>query len=328
MAEFNRFHCLRSSPGCRTRHIHPQLPPTMKTSLLSGILLTALTALAPLAHAVNYIDILPGSHNVLITRVTYEVDGEIVVQNAPAMGVAVTRNAPVYLKSVTIQDNGVQRTLDSHNSLGASVTNLGLTTATRGVGVFDNGVRTQTDNLDAFKAALAGTTQDTDLMNYSYYDFVTQMPAPGVADYDLLFQRGFKADDYLLVSERWGNTHFTLTPLDASGGVIIGANTLRFGYPTGDAYTKYDWNSGYAASTYVSDQAMAFTVASVAKFFEGSQTTPQTVFGFRVDNDGEADVKFIGLSNSPFNDNPPIPEPSSALLAAMTALGLMLRRKR
>lgn len=297
----------------------------MKSSFLSGLFLTVL---APLAHAINYIDILPGNHDVLITRVTYEVDGEIMVQDAPAMGVAVTRNAPVYLKSVTIDHGGVQRTLDSHNSLGASVTNLNLTSATGGVGVFDNGVKTQTGNLEAFTAALAATTQDTDLMNYAYYDYVTHMPAPGVADYDLLFQRGFKSDDYLLVSERWGNTHFTLTPLDSSGQVIVGANTLRFGYPTGDAYTKYDWNSGYAASSYWSDQAMAFTVASVAKFFEGSERAPQTVFGFRVDNDGEADVKFFGLSGKPFTENPLIPEPSSALLTVVAALGLLLRRNR
>lgn len=297
----------------------------MTTTLLNGILFTVL---APLAHATNYIDILPGSHNVLITRVTYEVDGEIVVQDKSVMGVAVSRNAPVYLKSVTINHGGAQRTLDSHNSLGAAVTNLGFTSATGGVGVFDNGVKTGTGNLDAFAAALAATTQDTDLMNYAYYDFVTQMPTPGVADYDLMFQRGFKTDDYLLVSERWGNTYFTLTPLDASGEVITGANTLRFGYPTGDAYTKYDWNSGYASSSYFSDQAMAFTAASVASFFEGSPTTSQTVFGFRVDNDGEADVKFFGLSGEPFTNNPPIPEPSSALLTAVAALGLVLRRKR
>ena len=295
-------------------------------NLFSTCILCAL--LAPSAHAITYIDILPGNHDVLITRVTYEVDGEIMVQDAPAMGVAVTRNAPVYLKSVTIDHGGVQRTLDSHNSLGASVANLNLTSTTGGVGVFDNGVKTQTGNLEAFTAALAATTQDTDLMNYAYYDYVTHMPAPGVADYDLLFQRGFKNDDYLLVSERWGNTHFTLTPLDSSGQVIVGANTLRFGYPTGGAYTKYDWNSGYAASSYWSDQAMAFTVASVAKFFEGSETAPQTVFGFRVDNDGEADVKFFGLSGKPFTENPLIPEPSSALLTVMAALGLMLRRKR
>jgi hypothetical protein len=297
----------------------------MKSLITTGIVLAVL---APLAQAINYIDILPGGNDVLITRVTYEVDGEIVVQDAPAMGVAVSRNAPVYLKSVSMMHGGVPHTLDSHNSLGASVANLGLTTTTGGVGVFDNGVKTGTGNLEAFKAALAGTTQDTDLMNYAYYDYVTRMPGPGVADYDLLFQRGFKADDYLLVSERWGNTHFTLTPLDAAGQVITGANTLRFGYPTGDAYTKYDWNSGYAASSYFSDQAMAFSVASVAKFFECSQAEPQTVFGFRVDNDGEADVKFFGLSGEPFINNPPIPEPSTALLTALAALGLTLRRKR
>jgi len=110
--------------------------------------------------------------------------------------------------------------------------------------------------------------------------------------------------------------------------VITGANTFRFGYPTGDAYTKYDWNSGSAASSYWSDQAMAFTVAPVSKFFEGTAVEPQTVFGFRVDNDGEADVKFFGLSRESFTGNPVVPEPSTAVLAFVSATCLLMRRRR
>ena len=221
----------------------------MKSSFLNGMLLTAL---APLAHAINYIDILPGNHDVLITRVTYEVDGEIVVQDAPAMGVAVSRNAPVYLKSVTIDARRHAATRSTATTRWVRRSPMSASPPPRAASGFST-----TDSRPGpatwmrSTTALAATTQDTDLMNYAYYDHVSHMPAPGVADYDLLFQRGFKTDDYLLVSERWGNTYFTLTPLDASGEVIIGANTLRFGYPTGDAYTKYDWNSGYAASSYV-----------------------------------------------------------------------------
>ncbi len=298
----------------------------MKTSILFGMLFAAT---APLVSAIGYVDILPGNHDVLLTRVTYEVDGEIFVQDAPAVGVIANRNAPVYLKSVTIDHGGTLRTLDSHNSLGASVSNVGFTSATRGVGVFNNGQLTTTSDPAAFSAALAGTTQDTDLLNYSYHDYVSGMPGVGVADYDLLFQRGLEPVDYVLVSERWGNTFFTLTPLDAEGEVIVGANTLRFGYPTGDAYTKYDWNTGLASSTYMQDQAFAFSVASVSNFFEGSQAAASTVFGFRVDNDGEADVKFFALSDTTFKDNPPlIPEPSCALLTAIAMLGIALRRGR
>ena len=294
----------------------------MKTFPLSG---TILFLMASAAFAVGYIDVLPGSHNILITRVTYEVDGEIVVQDVPAAGVSVNRDGGVYLKSVTVNDGGTPRVLESHNSLGAAVTNVALTSATKGVGVFNNGVITRTSDISSFAGALAATTQDTDLLNYTFYDFVDGMPAVGVADYDLLFQRSFEPADYVLVAERWGNTYFTLTALDAGGEVITGTNILRFGYPTGEGgYTQYDWNSGYASSTYVTDQAMAFTVTSVSKFFEGTAVTPQEVFGFRVDNDGEADVKFLGLSDR----SRLIPEPSSALLAAVGVLACIMRRKR
>jgi hypothetical protein len=298
----------------------------MKTLPLSGFLLSLMSASVL---AVGYIDVLPGSHNVLITRVVYEVDGEIVVQNAPVSGVAVNRDGAVYLKSITVNDGGTLRELSSHNSLGASTSNMALNSSTKGVGVFDNGVITRTSNIAAFSEALAATTQDTDLLNYCFYDFVAGMPNVGVADYDLLFHRSFEPTDFVLVSERWGNTYFTLTALDAEGEVITGANILRFGYPTGDGgYTQYDWNSGYASSSYVTDQAFAFTAASVSKFFEGTSVTPQNVFGFRVDNDGQADVKFLGLSDNSFTDNKPIPEPSTTLLAVMAALACALHRRR
>jgi hypothetical protein len=277
--------------------------------------------MASATFAVGYIDVLPGSHNNLITRVTYEVDGEIIIQDTPAVGVSVNRNGEVYLKSVTVNDGATTRVLESHNSLGAAVTNIALTPATEGVGVFNNGVITRTSNIPSFASALAATTQDTDLLNYCFYDFVDGMPGVGVADYDLLFQRSLEPTDYVLVAERWGNTYFTLRALDAGGEVITGANTLRFGYPTGGAYTNYDWNSGYASSSYVTDQAMAFTVTSVSKFFEGTTVTPRDVSGFRVDNDGEADVKFLGLSRV-------VPEPSSAFLTAVGALACAIRRKR
>jgi hypothetical protein len=281
----------------------------------------------------NFIDILPGSHSMPITGVTYEVDGSTVVQNSEASGVQVNRDAPVYLKSVTIQDGSTSRNLDTFNSLGAVVVNIGFTSATGGVGVFDNGAITTTSNLPAFASALAGTTQDTDLLNYNFYDGVSNMPGSGVSDYDLLFQHGFEPTDFVLVSERWGNTFFTLTPLNSAGDPISGANTLRFGYPTGSAYTKYDWNSGYASSSYNSSQAMAFSVAAVSKFFEASAASSQPVFGFRIDNNGEADVKFFGLSddsfiNNPLNSHSAIPEPSVVLLAALALVPLATRRRR
>ena len=276
----------------------------------------------------SIVDIKPGLNNKPITSVVYEVDGNTVVQSAEANGVSVNRNQPVYLKSVTINQGGSPVALDSFNSLGATVSNINFSVSTSGVGVFDNGTITTTSNLAAYQAALAATTQDTDLLNYSFYDGVSNMPPGGVSDYDMLFQRAINPEDHILVSERWGNTYFTLRALDANGNYIAGTNLLRFGHPTGSAYTLYDWNSGYASSTYQSSQAFAFTVAGSSLFFAGTAVAPQPVFGFRVDNDGEADVKFFGLSDNSFADNPIIPEPSSSVLLLGGLLALLSRRKR
>ena len=302
----------------------------MKTAFLVA---TAFVAIVSPSTAQNFVNILPGVNNVPITRVNYTIDGSAVSQASEASGVSVNRNAPVFLRSVIVNDGGVSKTLDSFNSLGAIVANLNLTSSTSGVGVFKNGSLTTTSNLGAFATSLAGITQDTDLLNYNYYDSVSNMPSGTVADYDLLFQKGLESTDFVLVSERFGNTFFSIVPLNQSGAVIAGANILRFGGPTTlGAYQSYDWNSGYASSTYNNAQAFAFSVAKVGKFFEGTPVAPQSVFGFRIDNNGEADVKFFGLSDNSFidnptNPNPAIPEPSAALLSALGALAL-LRRKR
>jgi hypothetical protein len=280
------------------------------------------------------LNILPGTNNVPISSVFYTIDGITVHQTAEATGVAVNRNSPVFLKAVVVNDGGISKTLDSFNSLGAVVTNLNLTSSAKGVGVFKNGSITTTSDIGAFATSLAGITQDTDLLNYNFYDGVSGLPGSTTADYDLLFAKGLGSDDFVLVSERDGNTFFTVVPLGADGSVIAGANSLRFGGPTTlGTHLAYDWNSGYASSTYLSNQSFGFSVAKVDKFFEGTAIAPQTVFGFRIDNNGEADVKFFGLSdnsfsNNPNNPNPLIPEPSSLLLSAFSSLLLFRRQRR
>ncbi len=169
-------------------------------------------------------------------------------------------------------------------------------------------------------------------MNFSYYDGTSGLPAAGTSDYDLLFARGFLTDDFILVSERNGNTFFTIVPLDGSGNVISGANALRFGGPTTlAAHTAYDWRSGYATATYQNTQDFGFSVASVEKFFEGTGVTPEAIYGFRIDNDGDADVKFLGLSDDDFSNNPfnPqfVPEPSTWITSMLGSL-LLFRRRR
>lgn len=193
----------------------------------------------------------------------------------------------------------------------------------------------------AFDARLAQSTQNANILDYIYYDGGNTTPAASF-DFDLLFFRAFEANDAFLIQERDGNTFFRVDPLGADGNVIPQANSLVFGGNTdaspevsGASRARYDWNTGYTLSNYRSNQPIVFTVVLAGQFFEGTNIAPedQIVYGFRVDNNGKADVKFFGLSDDPFDDNPInplIPEPASFAFLLAGAAGIIagLRRRR
>ena len=239
-----------------------------------------------------------------ITQVTLDDNGTTVVQNS-SPNTLKQRTTAVDVLSVV----AAGKTLSAFNIDGAQVTLRGFDEGGwngTGVGVLNaDGTKVVLkDNKPAFRTAVEGTLQNVNLNNYIYYDSVSPSIPPNIPDYDINFRFAFTPDDALFVMERWGNTYFTLKPLDINGNVIAGANTLRFGYPSGTAV--YDWDTGFANSVYNSSQSYWFSVASIAKFFEGTSVPAdqQLVFGFQVDNDGEADVKFVGLSEDTFTDNP------------------------
>lgn len=280
------------------------------------------------------IDVTPGFNNLPIERVVYTIDGQDVIQTTEATGVNEVGDSEVSVKSIRINNGGVLD-LEYINTAGATVTNVnpGLASIS-GIGVFDNGVSTNSNGgLEAFATAIAATTTNADLRNFSYYDFLSPgPPASGVPDYDLIYVRAMQPSDYVLVSERYGNTYFEVTPLMADGTPYVGANVLRYGGAGGAGYSVYDWNSGYAAAGNTPTQAQAFSVTSVSKFFEGTSVTPGPVYGFRIDNDGEADTKILIISDSPFDDNPPnpqlVPEPSAFMMALGASLCFVFSRRR
>lgn len=279
------------------------------------------------------INVTPGVNNLPIQRVVYTIGGNDVIQTTEATGVSVVGDSEVSVKSIRVNHGGIVD-LEYINTYGATVLNVnpGLASIS-GIGVFDNGVNTPSNGgLAAFGSAVAATTTNSDLRNFTYYDFLAPgPPTAGVPDYDLVYVKAMQPDDYVLVSERFGNTFFEVTPLKADGTPYAGANTLRFGGSGGASYSVYDWNSGYAAASNNPAQAQAFSVASVSKFFEGTSVTPGPVYGFRIDNDGEADTKILIVSNNPFDDNPDhpmlVPEPSVALFATLAGFGLACRRR-
>lgn len=279
------------------------------------------------------INVLPGVNNVPITQVTYGIPSSPdVVQTTPASGVAVTSDTPVTVKSVKVNNSGQLVDLNFVNTQGATVMNVNPELASiSGIGVFNHGVTTNSNGsggIAAFSTALAATASDFDLRNFCFYDFLSPgNPTLNTPDYDVMYTVPMLISDYLLVSERNGNTYFKVTPLKQDGTPFQFANQLLFGGSGGPPYTVYDWNSGYSAATNASDQAQAFSVASAAKFFEGTSETPGPIYGFRIDNDGQADVKMVVISNTSF-ENRLVPEPSTAMLAWGAGLLFAFSRRR
>lgn len=289
-----------------------------------------------------------GGRYLPISEVSFTVAGSPVTQTTEVVNNSTnTQPQPVFVESV----EAGTRTLDIFNFAGARLRDANgvydqssIMTTESGIRVMDSsGEINVSDGKAAFDTALAQSTQNSDILNYIAYDGDNTEPAAAF-DFDLLFRRAFEPSDGFLIQERDGNTYFKMDPLDADGNVIAGANTLVFGgntdeipEETGNSLERYDWNTGYALENYQSDQPIVFTAVLSEQFFVGTDVDAedQDVYGFRIDNNGNADVKFFGISDDPFDDNPinplvPVPEPASAALILAAAAGLAggLRRRR
>ncbi|MGD7653258.1 MAG: PEP-CTERM sorting domain-containing protein [Verrucomicrobiales bacterium] len=286
----------------------------------------------------SVVDVTPTSGLLDITQVVYQRNGSTITQNTEATGVTDTSDDEIVVRSVRITD-GTPVDLTFFNTTGAKVVNVNPELgSTAGVGVFNNGVMTTSaSGLDDYASAFAGTSLDTDLNNYTYHDYLSPGPTTtGTPDLDLLFWHALNpGEDYFLVAERWGNAQFSITALDENGNPYQDANVLMIGGNGGSfgvGYEVYDWTTGYAAETYVSEQAQALSLFSVDLFFDGTIEPPSPVYGLRIDNDGEADPKIVGISGNTFSDNPEnplvVPEPSSFWLAGLAASLLAGRRRR
>lgn len=270
-----------------------------------------------------------------ITGVSYLVNGVTTVNQTASVLPSATATAvttSVDVTNIRINDGGVKN-LNFYNLGIAVIRNnnftsaTGIANSTGGVGVYDTSsptvVKIQQNGLAAYEAAVIRSATNTNLMNYLFYDGnagIQGLPNSTTADYDLLYQYGWTTTDYLVVAERNGNTFFELTPLGRDGNPISGANTLQFN-------ATYGWRSGYENDYDANNgQDMWFSAARISKFFQGTAVAlaDQVVFGYRIDNNGQADVKFFGASDDPFENNPRnplIPEPSSvALLMGLGAL--------
>ncbi|MBT8326696.1 MAG: hypothetical protein KJP21_03170, partial [Bacteroidia bacterium] len=245
-------------------------------------------------------NVIQGTHNIPITQLNMTRNGTVVVQNSGNLSTIATTDA-IILDSIIINDGGTSVTLDEFISGGAYIANNNFSSSVTGVGVYNQGTEVLASNQTAWETEMEGVANDANLLHYLFYDGSTNVPSG--ADFDVRWARGLTNDEYIVVSERDGNTYFTITPLGPDGNVISGARSLRFGFQTGttssNGNNRYDWNFRYSSQGRSGTQPQYMSVVDVSLF-----NTSQPIYGLRIDNNGDADVKFYGMSPDSTNDNP------------------------
>ncbi len=236
-----------------------------------------------------------GNNNIPITRTVIRRAGiSTVNQTASAPGVTSVTTDTLDLTQLSILDQGVAKTLSVVNRGGGRLANVTISPTATDYGTVNAGVRQTVAALgfEPFKIAAAATASNSNLNSYIDDNRGDTLP-DGLSEYDMLFDLPFGIDDFIVLSERNGNSTARLTPLGADGNPLPNSNSIQFGPP-------YDWNTGFA-SPYNSGQPYWLTVVRAGTF-----GVTQPIHGFRVDTRG-ADIKFFGMSESTFPDAPGVP---------------------
>jgi len=245
-------------------------------------------------------DVVLGTDNVPITKVGLTRNGVSSVQTVGNQATVHTTDE-ILLDSIVVNDGGTSKVLQYSDIGGAIIRNNNFSSSVTGVGVYNQGVETLASDSANWESEMRGVVSDRNLLHYLFYDGSTNIPTG--SDFDIRWARGLTNNDYMVVSERDGNTFFTLTPLDSTGAVISGARELRFGFQSGttsaNGNDNYDWNISYASTGRFETQPQYMTVVDVSLF-----NTNSTIYGLRIDNTGDADVKFFAFSDSSLANNP------------------------
>ncbi len=234
-----------------------------------------------------------GSGDLPISQVTLDHNGASVVQNSPAAGVVNSASTQALIETITITDGALTKVLDEFNFNGLQVRNQQWQASQAGVHTSQNGVHTEPD-VPGFWRRVEESMGSADLR-----DYLDVGPTPNLGalpyDFDIYFNYAVDNSDYLVVVERNGNSVFELEAVDFNGNVIPGSTKLRF-------QPNYRWNTGFAPSDNTG-QPMHLSVVDISQFGVNTNTTP--IYGFRLNNDGEADLKLIAASDEVFEPQCP-----------------------
>ena len=219
-----------------------------------------------------------GTPPIITVELTH--NGEASTYYSPANEVLDHSSDQVDLSSVVVDDGGLVEIVPS--SAQASIVNLSYPSGLMGVAVHENNSETPVGS-PGFVEALTRVYNTADLRDYVTSDGLSQPSTEWGVDYHVMYDGAVTGEQYLVILERGGNTNITLTPLDDTGGALASGETVTIAAP-------YGWDSGIAPLTGTGVvQPMGISVVKISSFLGSAPS----LWGFAVDNNDEADVKFL-----------------------------------
>jgi len=258
----------------------------------------------------NITDVTANNGDETINQVVLTQGGFTYVYNSSSGFIRDSSNQAAALDSVRINVGGSNITLDEFNFSSADVQFIGYPAGITGVHTSENGVQNNADT-PGFEGALERVFDSADLRDYLDHGVLVPAASSFSPDYSVMFDNPLDNDDFIIAIDRDGDDEFILEALDVNGDVISNSDAVR-------VQPNYRWNTGYAPSDQT-DEGMWLTVFDVEKFNTTTSLTP--IYGFRVDNDGGAELKIIGASDDVFVAPPAGGGPVAIQSGAWTGAG-------
>ncbi|CAA6798381.1 MAG: Unknown protein, partial [uncultured Sulfurovum sp.] len=236
-----------------------------------------------------------------IKKVVLETEGTTVTQTYSGQGGLNDSgsNEAVNIKSITINNNGTDILLNQFATTNIEIKNLNIPSDTYNqdtITAYQNGLFTRyIDSESDYISKVNEVLSTTDIRDY----LTNNDESHYFRMFDMMYTNyTVDKDDYVLFQERYGNSPFSLLPLDINGDPIEGALRLKFNDSSSNRDSQ--WNTDYEGGTTGSEaQAQYFGIVKLSQFNVGDEK----VYGFRYCTKG-ADSKFYVVGEESFESIP------------------------
>ncbi|MEM7337730.1 MAG: hypothetical protein AAF467_03720 [Actinomycetota bacterium] len=218
-----------------------------------------------------------------ITWVDLVVDAGVEPQGSPAPGATVVDDRPIEVGSVTVNDDGLVTLVPA--DVAVRVTNVAVPPDVQGIAAVENGTVTGLGSL-AFLDAASRVMASADLRDQVVVEGLTRPASEWGFDYDIRYAAPLSAAHHLLLQGRDGNGPIVLSALDVAGRPLSSVAPIELDAGAG-------WNTGYAPASQGAPRAVRLSVVDLADVLAASEAN--AIYGFRVNNDSEADINLTVL---------------------------------